>query len=385
MKNNLFPPEIIRQTTESLFVERHTRSRVLYISVLGMVILIFSSLPFINISVTTQSRGIIRSEKENNSISSAYHGRIERINIQENQPVSEGDTLIVLNTSGIDEEIEWYDQQINKNSLYIRELQKLLNGGKNLQTRLYQSNYLEYQTNARKYEHDLNNAEKDYRVHQKLYVQEVIPEMEFEKKRYRYEQASNAYMVYKRQSSLQWQNELERLLLLKQEHQSKMERLKKEKQQYIITSPVTGVITQFSGVRRGNFLVPNQTVALISPNQNLLVECYLSPADIGYIRDSMYVRFQFDAFNYNQWGLGEGKVMDVSNDIITRNEQPVFKVRCTLETRELQLKNGYRGKLKKGMTLTARFLITERSLFQLLYDKIDKWLNPKLDKSLEYS
>lgn len=382
MKNNLFPPEIIRQTTESLFVERHTHSRVLYTSVLGIVVLIFSSLPFINISVTTQSRGIIRSEKENNSISSAYHGRIELINIQENQPVFMGDTLIMLNTSGIDEEMEWYGKQIKKNTLYIRELQKLLTGEKIFQTRLYQSNYLEYETNARQYEHDLKNARKDFRVHQKLYKQEVIPEMEFEKKRYRYEQASNAYMAYKSQSGLQWQNELERLRLQKQEHQSKIERLKKEKQQYIITSPVTGVITQCSGLRKGNFLVPNQTVARISPNQNLLVECYLSPADIGFIRDSMNVRFQFDAFNYNQWGLGQGKVMDISNDIITRNEQPVFKVRCTLDTHELRLKNGYRGKLKKGMTLTARFMITERSLFQLLYDKIDNWLNPKLDKSL---
>ncbi|MGM0530498.1 MAG: HlyD family secretion protein [Bacteroidota bacterium] len=385
MKKNLFPPEIIRQTTESLFVERHTRSRVLYISVLGMIILIFSSMPFINISVTTQSRGIIRSKKENNSISSAYAGRIELINLQENQSVYVGDTLIVLNTSGIDEEIEWYDKQISKNTLYIRELQKLLNGGKNLKTRLYQSNYLEFQTNARKYEHDLNNARKEFLVHQRLNDQKVIPEMEFEKKKYRYEQASNAYMAFKRQSSLQWQNELERLRLQKQEDQSKIERLKKEKQQYIITSPITGVITQCSGLRRGNFLVPNQTVARISPNQDLLVECYLSPADIGFIRDSMNVRFQFDAFNYNQWGLGAGKVMDISNDIITRNEQPVFKVRCTLDTHELRLKNGYRGKLKKGMTLTARFQITERSLSQLLYDKLDDWLNPKLNKPLKSS
>lgn len=378
---SLFPPEIIRQSTESLFVERHTRSRVLYISVLGVLILTFSSLPFIHISITTQSRGIIRSAKENNNISSAYPGRIEQINLQENQTVYMGDTLIVLNTAGIDEEIEWYDQQISKNSLYIRELQKLLNGRENLQTRLYQSNYLEHKTNARKYEHELNKAKKEFLIHKKLHDRDVIPDMEFEEKRFQYEQASNAYMAYKRQSNLQWQNELERLSLQKQEYQSKIERLKKEKHQYIIISPVTGVITQCSGLRKGNFLVPNQIVAMISPDQDLLVECYLSPADIGFIRDSMNVRFQFDAFNYNQWGLGKGKVMDVSNDIITRNEQPVFKVRCTLDTRELKLKNGYRGKLKKGMTLTARFQVTKRSLFQLLYDKVDDWLNPKLNKS----
>jgi HlyD family secretion protein len=30
------------------------------------------------------------------------------------------------------------------------------------------------------------------------------------------------------------------------------------------------------------------------------------------------------------------------------------------------------------MSLTARFNVTERTLFQLLYDKVDDWLNPRI-------
>ena len=44
-------------------------------------------------------------------------------------------------------------------------------------------------------------------------------------------------------------------------------------------------------------------------------------------------------------------------------------------------KNGYKGDISKGMTLTARFLIANRSLWQLLYDKVDNWLNPKFKSS----
>lgn len=33
------------------------------------------------------------------------------------------------------------------------------------------------------------------------------------------------------------------------------------------------------------------------------------------------------------------------------------------------------------MTLTGRFMITKRSLFQLLYDKTDNWLNPKITEN----
>ncbi|MNY20331.1 hypothetical protein D3C86_1538050 [compost metagenome] len=72
-------------------------------------------------------------------------------------------------------------------------------------------------------------------------------------------------------------------------------------------------------------------------------------------------------------------MLDISDDIIIiSNSQPVFKVRCELKKNHLVLKNGYKGYLKKGMSFTARFTVTERSLYQLLYDKVDDWVNPNL-------
>jgi hypothetical protein len=58
----------------------------------------------------------------------------------------------------------------------------------------------------------------------------------------------------------------------------------------------------------------------------------------------------------------------------------VFKVRSSLDQSFLALKNGYRGELKKGLTVTARFRVTKRTLAQLLFDKTDNWLNPKIIK-----
>jgi HlyD family secretion protein len=31
------------------------------------------------------------------------------------------------------------------------------------------------------------------------------------------------------------------------------------------------------------------------------------------------------------------------------------------------------------MTLQARFMVAERTLWQLLYDKVDDWMNPNLE------
>jgi membrane fusion protein, peptide pheromone/bacteriocin exporter len=54
----------------------------------------------------------------------------------------------------------------------------------------------------------------------------------------------------------------------------------------------------------------------------------------------------------------------------------MFNVRCTLNQSHLQLQNGVKGEIRKGMTFQARFIVARRSLFQLLYDKADDWLNP---------
>lgn len=120
----------------------------------------------------------------------------------------------------------------------------------------------------------------------------------------------------------------------------------------------------------------NQDLAQISPDTSLIVESFVNPNDIGLLQKNMPVRFQVDAFNYNQWGLATGKVLEISNDVHIVNERPVFKVKCLLDKEYLQLKNGYKGYLKKGMTLQARFMVTERTLWQLLYDKVDDWINP---------
>ena len=117
----------------------------------------------------------------------------------------------------------------------------------------------------------------------------------------------------------------------------------------------------------------------ISPDSGLIAETYVAPKDIGLLKIGTKARFQIDAYNYNEWGMATGKITSISSDIFMQNgAQPFFKVRCLLDKNSLNLKNGYVGKIKKGMTLQARFFVTRRTLFQLLYDKADDWLNPNV-------
>ena len=133
-------------------------------------------------------------------------------------------------------------------------------------------------------------------------------------------------------------------------------------------------------MQAGSFLVASQPIAHISPTDNLLVESTVSPNDIGLIKLNKKVKFQLDAFNYNQWGLLTGSVTAIDKNITIQENQAYFKVRCALDAKELKLKSGYKTQVSKGMTLTTRYTITNRSLFDLLFDKVEDWLNPKISK-----
>jgi membrane fusion protein, peptide pheromone/bacteriocin exporter len=71
-------------------------------------------------------------------------------------------------------------------------------------------------------------------------------------------------------------------------------------------------------------------------------------------------------------------VIDIDRNITIQGEQAFFKVRSSMNTTAMQLNSGYKTEVSKGMTLTTRYSITRRSLYQLLFDKVDDWLNPKI-------
>jgi len=376
---SIFPKEIIEHTAEAHFARFNKKIKSIYLLVIILIVSILVTLPVVNVEITRQSRGAVRSLYENNTVVSSLYGQVTENRLFENKKVNIGDTLLVLDALKLDDELKTLSKNLVLNQKYQNDLSILLNHiSGDLQTLLYKNELAEYEQKIIELNTEIQHKEKDYTINKELFKKEVIAQIDFEKIEYAFNQALQKKELYKKQSILKWQTRLKDLEYKSMDVESRIQKSEKEKQNYIIIAPVKGWITHFSGVQAGNFIAPGQSIAQISPASGLIVECYISPSDIGYIRNDMSVNFQFDAFNYNQWGLGKGKVIEISPDIFQMQNSSFFKVRCSLDQKHLTLKNGYVGNLKKGMSLTARFQVTNRTLFQLLYDKVDDWLNPRL-------
>lgn len=377
----IFPEEIIKHTTEAHFAKFNSNIKTIYLLVILLLISTIIVLPVLHVTITQQGRGVIRSLNENNNVVAAIYGQVAENRMYENLFVKRGDTLLTLNMEKVDVEVYSVQRKLDLNKSYQFDLNNLLSGNEiAVKSFLYQNELAEYNQKIVELDAAIDQKAKDYRINKELFEKEVVAKVEFEKIEYAWQQGLQNKELYTKQKTLQWQTSLRDLEHENMELNSRIVQSTKEKQSYVIIAPVTGSIIHFKGAQKGNFISPSQSLAQISPKSELIVECYLSPTDIGYINKNMKVSFQLDAFNYNQWGLASGEVIEISPDIYQIENNAFFKVRCSLDQSNLKLKNGYVGNLKKGMSLTARFKVTERTLFQLLYDKADDWLNPRFKK-----
>jgi HlyD family secretion protein len=374
----LFPPEIIKSSSENYFSEQSTSSRIIYLSVMLLLIVAFGLLPFVKVQVTTQSEGVVRSGYEENPIIPVVSGEVVSCRISENQSVNKDDTLLILSTDKIDQEIRLLTFRQTEEKALLSDLNRLVLGKEDgLLSSLYRQEYVGYMGRLAEQKTQMLQAENEFLLAEKLFDKGITPKHDFEKISHQFQYEKDRYNSIRAQQFTLWQGKLKETILNLADMATKIEQLNKEKEQYCLTAPITGTITGYTGIKAGNFVAPNQPVARIAPENDLLVECLVSPSDIGLIAQGMPASFQFHAFNYNLWGVATGSVNEISNNVVSINNRPFFRIKCQLDQHFLKLKNGTKGNLRKGMTLTGRFKVAERTLFQLLYDKADNWLNPK--------
>lgn len=366
-------------TIENLTHKNKTKSISIYLVIVATLVVVISSLPLIKIDISSQSRGIIRSTTDNVPLTSLVNGKIVYVNLKNNQLIYKGDTLIQLNQESLNSEKYTNESLSSDLQTRIRDLSRIVIGSNVALTTLeLQQEWNSYNSKKNELESKIAQTKMVYDRNKQLFDKGIIAKAEFEKYSfdYTYSQQSLSSLI-KSQKSV-WQNQKRDLQNQLKNLKGTLNKINAESKNYVITAPISGTIENFSGIQVGSFLNASQPIATISATDQLIVESSVSPSDIGLIHKNQKVKFQIDAFNYNQWGLLEGKVIDIDHNITIQGEQAFFKIRSMLDKTELQLKSGYKTKVSKGMTLTTRYILTSRSLFDLLFDKMDDWLNPKI-------
>ncbi|MEM1406022.1 MAG: HlyD family efflux transporter periplasmic adaptor subunit [Bacteroidota bacterium] len=385
MSKQLFPSGFINATVDHYTFRIRNRSKAIYLLLLVALMVALISLPFITIDVTVLSGGLVSTRESNFGIISPVSAIIEKHSIYENQTIYEGDTLTIFDKSILNKEISQIEQRVKELDGFELDLTILISNPsvseRKLTTSAYRLARQQYIGGLERLKVNRDQAAKVYLRQKSLFNQQAIAEAELERDKATYDLAKSEITFYTKQAVSNWQQELLSFQQERDQLELKREQVQNEFPKYILLAPATGELSQVSSFRAGQFIQAGTKLAELSKDTTLYAICWLPPKDIGLIKEGMDASFRVDAFNANDWGFLNGSVLSISNDVYMMSNQPFFKVECLLDQYHLSLKNGFKGELKKGMTLQASFTITSRTLHQLLYDKVDNWLNPTFSKN----
>lgn len=377
-KKTLFPKEVIENSYEQIVADMKPVTKFIYVTILIALLGISMASFFISVEIGVTANGIIKPIGEHILVTAPHTGNLQKFNWQIGEYVKKGDTLLVVKSQSIDVSLPALQQRRCEIEAMLADLGHLVKGHKppTFQSPNYIKQYNYYHTELENASVSTSVARKSWERARSLYHKGFIATAEFEVEDREYKQhVLNEKHISQKQVS-EWQSEKTHLEEELRNILAQIKSIDIQNAETVVLCPTDASIHQLFNVKEGSYVHNSQQLIELSPEGELLAECYVSTKDIGLIQIDMPVRIRVDAFDYTQWGIIEGKVARISPDIVTIENGNYYQVYCVPNHSYLQLKNGFKGYLKKGMGISTRIVVTERTVFQLLYDKIDNWLNP---------
>lgn len=386
----IIPAMLSADTVEGLAAEQGPEQPWIYRLLLVGAALVLASLPFIQVDVAVRSPGIIRATTERIELRPAVSGRVEQVLVRDNEPVQAGQPLLVLSLVDVDERLARNRLLQQEQRARISDLRQAtglaaaLEPAGEIPLPGWQSAVLAEEWNGyraqlaacRLAEAKAGNEQSRYAA---LAGKGIATQQECENARYEAERLRAETRLLQAQALTRWQTRLEEGTTTLVGLVSEEQRMAEERRQGVVRAPADGVLVGFTGWSAGGFVSAGQVLGSISPDDALVVETQVSSRDAGLVRVGQAVRLQIDAYAYTWWGALEGKVTAIGGDCVIpdRAGPPGFKVLVRPSATALTLPSGRRAELKKGLTVSARFLVARRSVLQLLYDEAGTWLNPQ--------
>lgn len=143
-----------------------------------------------------------------------------------------------------------------------------------------------------------------------------------------------------------------------------------------LVSPCDGYVDKLFIHTLGGVVTPAQELAAITPaDMPLLIKATVLNQDIGFVKEGMPVSVKIDTFNFQKYGMIDGKVLTISkNSINDEKLGPVYEIYITPLTNTLNVE-GKNEPIRTGMTLTAEVNVGKRRIIEFFIYPLIKYLD----------
>lgn len=146
--------------------------------------------------------------------------------------------------------------------------------------------------------------------------------------------------------------------------------------QRVIKAPVEGIIFELAIQRAGAVVQPGNTVAEIAPEgTSLILRAQMATTESGSLREGMPVKMKFDAYPFQDYGIVEGELIEISPTstiIETQGGQTaIYELDIKFEKNCIPTSNNC-VVLRPGDTATAEVIVHQRRVIDFILDPFKK-------------
>lgn len=404
-------------------------SRFMFWTIVALLVITVLWLFFAKVDIVVRARGIVIPDGEAKIIQPFDIGVVNDILVREGDFVKKGQLLIAIDPSTTDAELKSIRQNLSQVSLEARQL-KAVSKGNGFVQNPDEKNPEEWQTQKDIYNAKLTALRKEIGVKQleisktdeqiravqaqKASEAEFLNTSRVRERRlknvldviaYRdYEEAANDVKEHSanmtrlscelrelNSSRRQIRNEIAQMkadfesqnLQEFAEKQKQVNQLQANEEEILfknqkqkIVAPCDGYIDKLFLHTVGGVVTPAQKLVQLTPiDKPLLIKAQVLNKDIGFIRKGMPVSIKVDTFDFQKYGILDGKVKSVSqNSVNDEKLGPVYEVYITPITKTFMVE-GKEENIATGMTLNAEINISKRRVIDFFIYPLIKYLD----------
>ncbi|OGA04131.1 MAG: secretion protein HylD [Betaproteobacteria bacterium RIFCSPLOWO2_02_FULL_62_17] len=152
-----------------------------------------------------------------------------------------------------------------------------------------------------------------------------------------------------------------------------------------LRAPASGAVKDLATHTIGTVAAPGTILMTLVPREEqLFAEVWVGNQDVGFVRDGQEAKIKFAAFPFQKYGMGQGRVRQVSADASDapgaraenqnhrdRSAPQAYKAMVGLQSQALEA-DGARFALAPGMQVSAEIHIGTRSIIEYVFSPVRK-------------
>ncbi|MDJ0773729.1 MAG: HlyD family efflux transporter periplasmic adaptor subunit [Mastigocoleus sp. MO_167.B18] len=160
------------------------------------------------------------------------------------------------------------------------------------------------------------------------------------------------------------------------ENYNQIDALNYQLEQRIVKAPASGSIFQLSIPKPGEVVNPGDAIAEVAPKKSpLILKAQMNTTESGSLEKGMSVKLKFDAYPFQDYGVFEGKLINISPTTKVTNTQSgqiaAYDLDIELKQTYIQVQNK-RIPLRPGQTATAEVIVRQRRLIDFVLEPFQK-------------